>query len=117
MNATETVTGTARNTNPIGALRRMSNANVVFTGRARDGHEACSVKTPRVVTVASTTRTLCEAFAERLRLKWHECEAHGQCTVSECRGRIYGGDFAGVVSQTHVVCGFSVQRVYRETLA
>ena len=52
MNATETVTGTARNTNPIGALRRMSNANVVFTGRARDGHEACSVKTPRNVDVA-----------------------------------------------------------------
>lgn len=39
MNATETVTETARNTNPIGALRRTSNANVVFTGRARDGHE------------------------------------------------------------------------------
>ena len=39
MNATETVTETARNTNPIGALRRMSNANVVFTGWARDGHE------------------------------------------------------------------------------
>ena len=39
MNATETVTGTARNTNHKDALRRMSNASVVFTGRARDGHE------------------------------------------------------------------------------
>lgn len=65
MNATETVTETARNTNPIDASRRMSDANVVSKGRARDGQEACSVKTPRVVTVASTTRTLCEALAER----------------------------------------------------
>ena len=39
MNATETVTKTARNTNPVDALRRMSNASVVFTGRARDGQE------------------------------------------------------------------------------
>lgn len=39
MNATETVTETARNTNPVDALRRQSDANVVFTGRARDGHE------------------------------------------------------------------------------
>lgn len=39
MNATETVTETARNTNHKDALRRMSNANLVFTGRARDGHE------------------------------------------------------------------------------
>ena len=39
MNATETVTETARNTNPIDALRCTPNANVVFTGRARDGHE------------------------------------------------------------------------------
>lgn len=39
MNATETGTGIARNTNHVDALRRMSNANVVFTGRARDGHE------------------------------------------------------------------------------
>ena len=39
MNATETVTGTARNTNPVDALRCTPNANVVFTGRARDGHE------------------------------------------------------------------------------
>ena len=37
MNATETVTETARNTNHKDALRRMSNANLVFTGRARDG--------------------------------------------------------------------------------
>lgn len=55
-----------------------------------------SVKTPRVVTVASTTRTLCEALAEMLRLKLHDCEAHGHCSVSECRGRIHGGDFAVV---------------------
>ena len=41
-----------------------------------------SVKTPRNVDVASTTTTLCEAFAERLRLKWHDCEALGQSTVS-----------------------------------
>lgn len=39
MNATETVTETARNTNPVDALRCTPNANVVFTGRARDGHE------------------------------------------------------------------------------
>ena len=39
MNATETVTGTARNTNPVDALRCTPNANVVFTGRARDGQE------------------------------------------------------------------------------
>ena len=39
MNATETVTETARKTNPVDALRRLSNANVVFKGRARDGHE------------------------------------------------------------------------------
>ena len=39
MNATETVTETARNTNPVDASRRQSNANVVFTGRARAGHE------------------------------------------------------------------------------
>ena len=39
MNATETVTETARNNNPVDALRRTSNANLVFTGRARDGHE------------------------------------------------------------------------------
>lgn len=55
-----------------------------------------SVKTPRNVDVASTTRTLCEAFAERLRLKLHDCEAHGHCSVSELRERIHGGDFAGV---------------------
>lgn len=41
-----------------------------------------SVKTPRTVDVASTTKTLCEALAERLRLKWHGCEALGQSTVS-----------------------------------
>lgn len=41
-----------------------------------------SVNTPRNVDVASTTRTLCEAFAERLRLKLHGCEALGQSTVS-----------------------------------
>lgn len=39
MNATEAVTETARNTNPVDALRCTPNANVVFTGRARDGHE------------------------------------------------------------------------------
>ena len=39
MNATETVTETARNTNPVDASRRMSDASVVFTGRARDGQE------------------------------------------------------------------------------
>lgn len=39
MNATETETETARNNNPVDASRRMSDANVVFTGRARDGHE------------------------------------------------------------------------------
>ena len=49
-----------------------------------------SVNTPRNVDVASTTRTLCEAFAERLRLKLHDCEAHGHCSVSELRGRIHG---------------------------
>ena len=36
MSATETVTGTARNTNPVDALRCTPNANVVFTGRARE---------------------------------------------------------------------------------
>ena len=55
MNATETVTETARNTNPIGALRRTSNANVVFTGRARLVKRIGSVKTPRTVDVAETT--------------------------------------------------------------
>ena len=55
-----------------------------------------SVNTPRNVDVASTTKTLCEASAERLRLKLHGCEALGQSTVSELRGRIHGGDFAGV---------------------
>ena len=65
MNATETVTETARNTNPIDASRRMSDANVVSKGRARDGQEACSVNMPRTVAVASTTKTLCEASAER----------------------------------------------------
>lgn len=39
MNATETGTGTARNTNPVGALRCTPNASLVFTGRARDGQE------------------------------------------------------------------------------
>ena len=39
MSATEAGTETARNTNHVDALRRMSNANLVFTGRARDGHE------------------------------------------------------------------------------
>lgn len=39
MSATETGTGTARNNNPVDASRRMSDANVVFTERARDGHE------------------------------------------------------------------------------
>ena len=37
MNATETVTGTARNTNHVDALRCTPNANVVSKGRARDG--------------------------------------------------------------------------------
>ena len=39
MNATETGTETARNTNPVDALRCTPNANVVFTERARDGQE------------------------------------------------------------------------------
>lgn len=39
MNATETVTETARNTNHKDALRCTPNASVVFTGRARDGQE------------------------------------------------------------------------------
>ena len=37
MSATETVTETARNNNPVDALRCTPNASVVFTGRARDG--------------------------------------------------------------------------------
>ena len=39
MNATETGTETARNTNHKDALRCTPNASVVFTGRARDGQE------------------------------------------------------------------------------
>ena len=43
MSATETGTGTARNTNPVDALRRMSNAyferSPVNAEWARDGHE------------------------------------------------------------------------------
>ena len=78
----------------------------------------CSVKTPRIVGAVSTTRTLCEASAERLRLKWHGCEARGQCTVSVS----IVNEFTEVrirrsESQTHVVCGFSVQLIYRWTRA
>ena len=39
MSATETVTETARNINPVDALRCTPNANGLFKGRARYGHE------------------------------------------------------------------------------
>lgn len=63
MNATETVTGTARNTNPIDASRRMSDANVVSKGRARDGQEACSVNMPRTVAVAFDYEDVVRGFS------------------------------------------------------
>ena len=75
----------------------------------------CSVKTPRVVTVASTTRTLCEASAEMLRLKWHDGEARGRSTVSELRERIHGGDFAGVSRKRMSFAFFCPVRLSRNT--
>ena len=53
MNATETVTETARNTNPIDASRRMSDANVVSKRGGRvTVKKIGSVNTPRAVIVA-----------------------------------------------------------------
>ena len=74
----------------------------------------CSVKTPRAVIVAVYYEDVVrgfsrEATSEVARLR----SSRAECREREHRERIYGGDFAGVVSQTHVVCGFSVQFIYR----
>ena len=49
-----------------------------------------SVNTPRAVIVAVDYEDVVRGFSRDVRLKWHECEAHGQCTVSEQRERIHG---------------------------
>lgn len=77
-----------------------------------------SVKTPRVVTVAFYYEDVVrgfsrEATSEVARMR----SSRAKCREREHRGRIYGGDFAGVVSQTYIVCGDPVQSIYRETLA
>lgn len=71
------------------------------------------MKTPRNVDVAVDYDDVVRGFSREATSDVARKRSSRAKSVSECRGRIYGGDFAGVVSQTHVVCGFSVQLIYR----
>lgn len=45
-----------------------------------------SVNTPRNVDVAVDYEDVVRGVSRDVRLKWHGCEAHGHCSVSELRG-------------------------------
>lgn len=64
MSTTVIATGTSRSFNPIDVSRRMSDTSLYQVGVSVTVKKNGSANMPRGVTVASSTKTLYEAFAE-----------------------------------------------------